>query len=133
MKISKCCGSEVYLEEVDRDLSTNQKITPHTVYWCQKCHNPCDTIDQPEQKEEKETPKEPEEWKDRLRNYYSFNDGFTCEYIEQFISSLLENRDREIAKEITEGIGYGRFGFSDEKRGICIKVNDVLALLKPTK
>jgi hypothetical protein len=54
MKISKCCGSEVYLEEVDRDLSTNQKITPHTVYWCQKCHNPCDTIEEVQNEEKGE-------------------------------------------------------------------------------
>lgn len=47
-----------------------------------------------------------------------------------FVAGLTakDSRLEEIKEELKEGIGHGRFGFSNEKGEICIKISDVLAL-----
>jgi hypothetical protein len=51
------------------------------------------------QKEEKETPKEPEEWKEKLEEFALINEmyirGFPMGKLEQFISTLLSQKDKE--------------------------------------
>jgi len=85
---------------------------------------------------ENKTPNE-KEWKERFRKQYDFSESKTLEYdnlmtIEQFIESLLSQKDKDWEQQIDGIVGLRQFDLHGEQ---VIKVKDLylIALLKQNK
>jgi len=64
------------------------------------------------------------------KNYRIFRDEVYPDDIKSHLSTTISNILSAIEAEVTESIGYGKFGFSNEKGEVCIKLSDIQALLK---